>query len=59
MVNLMTRTDSLETLCNVIILVKILWSNNFGHCLKVDPLYGDFMVKLVWRLSGVFMKKAW
>ena len=51
MVNLMTRTNILETVWNVISLVKILWSNKFGHCLEVDPLYGDFMIKLVWRLS--------
>ena len=41
MVNLITRTDSLETVWNVIILVKILRSNKFGHCLEVDPLYGE------------------
>ena len=26
---------------------------------RVITLYGDFMVKLVWRLSGVLMEKTW
>ena len=27
--------------------------------MESDTFYGDFMVKLVWRLSGVFMEKTW
>ena len=27
--------------------------------MKSDTLYGDFLVKLMWRLSGVFKKKTW
>ena len=29
-----------------------------GDSVESDAFYGDFMVKLVWRLSGVFMEKT-
>ena len=27
--------------------------------MESDTFYGDFVVKLVWRLSGVFIEKTW
>ena len=45
MVNLFTRTDSVE----------IVWR----QCVEGDTFYGQFMVKLAWRLSRVFMEQTW
>ena len=44
MVNLITRMVSMEI---------------DGERVESDTFYGDFMVKLVWRLSGVFIEKTW
>ena len=30
----------------------------YGDRVESDPFYGYFMVKLVWRLSGIFMEKT-
>ena len=46
MVNLITRMISME----------IVW-RQCGQ--ESDTFYGDFMVKLIWRLSGAFIKKTW
>ena len=29
----------------------------YGDNVESDTFYGDFMVKLVWRLSGIIMEK--
>ena len=35
-------------------------SRLYGDSVECDTFYGDTIVKLVWRLSGVFMEKlAW
>ena len=44
MINLITRVVSME----------IVW-RPCGEWF----FYGDFMVKLVWRLPGVFMERTW
>ena len=31
----------------------------YGDSVESVTFYGDFMVKLVWRLSRVFMEKTW
>ena len=31
----------------------------YGDSEESDTFHGDFMVKLVWRLSGVLMEKTW
>ena len=41
MLNLITRMDSMETEWRL-----------YGDSVESDTFYGDFMVKLLWRLSG-------
>ena len=31
----------------------------YGDSVDSDISYGNFIVQLVWKLSGVFMEKTW
>ena len=40
------------------LIIKSLVRRLFEDIVKSDTFYGDFIVKLVWRLSGIFMEKT-
>ena len=40
-------------------ITKMLVWRLYGDGVESDTFYGDFMIKLVWKLSGVFMEKIW
>ena len=42
---------------NLITRMEIVWSL-YGDSVDSDTFYVDFMVKLVWRFSGIFMEKT-
>ena len=37
---------------------KVVW-RMYGDSVESDTFHGDFMVKFVWILSGVFLQKTW
>ena len=39
-------------------MVNLITRNYYGKSVESDNFHGDFMVKLVWRLSLVFMERA-